>query len=83
VQACLLGQVAFESAMESPDAGDWEKCCRTMATLAVKLRLSPQSRTDPNTIMRAIAGQSVRETGVSLEDLAAIRDGARGWTCRG
>jgi hypothetical protein len=69
--------------MESPDAGDWEKCCRTMATLAVKLRLSPQSRTDPKTIMRAIAGQSVRETGVSLENLAAIRDGARGWTCRG
>ena len=28
--------------------------------------------------MRAIAGQSLREVGVSLESLAAIRDGARG-----
>ena len=30
-----------------------------------------------------IAGQSRRELGVSLESLAAIRDGARGWAVKG
>jgi hypothetical protein len=35
------------------------------------------------TVMRAIAGQSLREVGVSLESLAAIRDGARGWRVKG
>ena len=53
--------------------------------LSIKLRLSPHSRSDPKTIARGIAGQSVREIGVSFESLAAIRDGdgaGRGWTAR-
>ena len=84
VQACILGELAFESAQASPSAlGDWEKCCRTIAMLSVKLRLSPHSRSDPKTIMRAIAGQSLREAGVSLESLAAIRAGERGWAVKG
>jgi hypothetical protein len=46
----------YEAAQQSPDAlGDWEKCCRTMAALSVKLRLSPHSRSDPKTVMRASA----------------------------
>jgi hypothetical protein len=66
VQACILGEMAFEAAQESPDAlGDWERCCKTMAALSVKLR-------------------SLREFGgVSLETLAALRDGARGWATKG
>jgi hypothetical protein len=84
-QACVLGEMAFEAAQQSPDAlGDWEKCCKTMAALSVKLRLNPHSRSDPKTIMRAIAGQSLPKFGgVSLETLAAIRDGARGWAVKG
>ena len=56
-----------------------------IAMLSIKLRLSPHSRADPKTIARGIAGQSLCEVGVSLEGLAAIRDGGgtRGWTCRG
>ena len=85
-QAILLGELAFASAQQSPSAvGDWEKVCRTIAMLSIKLRLSPHSRSDPKTIARGIAGQSVREIGVSLESLAAIRDGdgaGRGWTAR-
>ena len=84
-QAILLGELAFTSAQASPSAlGDWEKCCRTIAMLSVKLRLSPHSRSDPKTVMRSVAGLSVREMGVSLESLAAIRDGGgRGWRARG
>jgi hypothetical protein len=51
--------------------------------LSVKLRLSPHSRSDPKTVMRSVAGLSVREMGVSLESLAEIRDGGgRGWRPR-
>ena len=85
-QAILLGELAFASAQQSPSAlGDWEKICRTMAMLSIKLRLSPHSRSDPKTVMRTVAGHSQREVGVSLESLAAIRDGsgARDWTARG
>ena len=84
-QAILLGELAFASAQASPSAlGDWEKCCRTIAMLSVKLRLSPHSRSDPKTVMRSVAGLSVREMGVSLESLAEIRDGGgRGWRARG
>ena len=83
-QAILLGELAFASAQASPSAlGDWEKCCRTIAMLSVKLRLSPHSRSDPKTVMRSVAGLSVREMGVSLESLAKIRDGGgRGWRPR-
>jgi hypothetical protein len=86
VQACVLGELAFVSAQQSPDAlGDWERYVRVQAALSVKLRLNPHSRADPKTVMRTVAGHSVREVGVSLESLAAIRDGTsgRGWTCRG
>ncbi len=83
-QAILLGELAFACAQQSPSAvGDWEKVCRTIAMLSVKLRLSPHSRSDPKTIARGIAGQSLREMGVSLESLAVIREGGRGWTVRG
>ena len=61
-QAIILGDLAFEAAQQSPDAlGDWEKCCRTMAARSVKLRLSPHSRSDPKTVMRAIAGHTTRD----------------------
>ena len=64
-QAILLCELAFASAQQSPSAlADWERCCRTMAMLSIKLRLSPHSRADPKTIARGIAGQSLREFGV-------------------
>ena len=86
VQACLLSELAFASAQQSPDAlGDWERCVRVQAALSVKLRLNPHSRADPKTVMRTVAGHSLREIGVTPESLAAIRDGsgARDWTARG
>ena len=85
-QAIVLTGMAFDTAMQRPaELPTWERCVKTMATLATKLRLCPHSRSDPKTVMRAISGQSRYETGgVSLEALASIRDGgSRGWTCRG
>ena len=65
-QACVLGELAFLSAQESPDAlGDWERCVRVQAALSVELRLSPHSRADPKTVMRTVAGHSLREVGVN------------------
>ena len=85
VQSILLCNVAFDAAMASPDAlRDWEKACRTMTNLARALRLAPRCRTDPKTLARSHLDLSLRETGgVTLEGLEAIRDGARGWTCKG
>jgi hypothetical protein len=49
VQATLLAR----SAAHNPDKVDiWEKAVRVQASLATRLRLSPQSRTDPKTIGR-------------------------------
>lgn len=84
-QACILTSLAFAAAMESPDQlSTWERSARTMASLATKLRLCPNARVNPLTLTRSHLGLSLRETGgVSLEGLEAVRDGARGWTCKG
>ena len=56
------------------------------------LRIRLRYRTEPGghnndqkTVMRTVAGHSQREVGVSLESLAAIRDGSasRDWKARG
>ena len=86
VQACLLGELAFASAQQSPDAlGDWERCVRVQAALSIKLRLNPHSRADPKSLTRQHLGRSLRQIGVTQESLAAIRDGSGGrdWTARG
>jgi hypothetical protein len=51
VTAALLGR---KLARDTSKVGQWEKVTRTMATLAVKLRICPHSRTDPKTITRNI-----------------------------
>lgn len=48
VHAVLLSRHAFQEG----DTSTWEKACRTMATLATKLRLCPHSRSDPKTVGR-------------------------------
>jgi hypothetical protein len=59
VQAIILGRWAFKAAMDDPTAlPTWERCCKTMATLATKLRLCPHSRSDPKTIARRSASYS-------------------------
>jgi hypothetical protein len=51
VQAILLSRSAVKDAAEDPAMLVlWEKATRMQATLATRLRLSPQSRTDPKTI---------------------------------
>ena len=82
-QSIILGELAFVSAQQSPDAlGDWDRCVRVQAALSVKLRLNPHSRADPKSLTRQHLGHSVREIGVSQESLSQIRDGtlSRDWT---
>jgi len=53
VQATLLSRRAVTSAATAPAMlALWEKATRMQATLATRLRLSPQARTDPKTIGR-------------------------------
>ena len=53
VQATLLSLRAVTSAATAPAMlALWEKATRMQATLATRLRLSPQARTDPKTIGR-------------------------------
>jgi hypothetical protein len=49
IQATLL---ARSTARDPGKVATWEKAVRLQATLATRLRLSPQSRTDPKTIGR-------------------------------
>jgi hypothetical protein len=48
-QASLLARAA---ARKPKDIAIWEKAVRVQATLATRLRLAPQARTDPRTIAR-------------------------------
>jgi len=53
VQATLLSRQAVTNAATTPAMlALWEKATRMQATLATRLRLSPQARTDPKTIGR-------------------------------
>jgi hypothetical protein len=53
VQATLLSRQAVTNAATAPAMLTlWEKATRMQATLATRLRLSPQARTDPKTIGR-------------------------------
>ena len=53
VQATLLSrQAATNAATGAAMLALWEKATRMQATLATRLRLSPQARTDPKTIGR-------------------------------
>jgi hypothetical protein len=53
VQATLLSrQAATNAATGAAMLALWEKATRMQATLATRLRLSPQARTDPKTISR-------------------------------
>jgi hypothetical protein len=76
VQACLLAELAFENAMESPEAiKDWQACTKTVASLALRLRLAPSARTDPRTLLRSI----LNRPDLSEQEMAAVR----GWKSRG
>jgi hypothetical protein len=53
VQATLLSRSAIKNApTDSAALATWEKATRMQATLATRLRLAPQARTDPKTIAR-------------------------------
>ena len=53
VQATLLSRQAVTNAATTPAMlALWEKATRMQATLATRLRLSPQARTDPKTVGR-------------------------------
>ena len=53
VQATLLSRAAATAlAKDVAMIGIWEKATRMQATLATRLRLAPQARTDPKTIAR-------------------------------
>src|SRR5262249_24556472 len=50
-QAVILSSLAYEAAMESPNAiKDWQLCTKTVAMLATKLRLTVQARVDPKSL---------------------------------
>jgi hypothetical protein len=52
-QSILLSREAAKEAGSAPSAmALWEKAVKVMATLATRLRLSPQSRADPKTVAR-------------------------------
>ena len=51
VQATLLSRV---TARDPKMIAVWEKATRMQATLATRLRLAPQSRTDPKTLARGL-----------------------------
>ena len=53
VQATILSRRASTAiAKDVAMVGIWEKATRMQATLATRLRLAPQARTDPKTIAR-------------------------------
>lgn len=52
VQSTLL---ARDTARDPGKSAVWEKAVRVQATLATRLRLAPQARTDPKTIARQAA----------------------------
>lgn len=53
LQATLLSRQAIKDAAKDTGAlATWEKATRMQATLATRLRLAPQSRTDPKTLAR-------------------------------
>ena len=54
VQATLASRNACAKAMKKnpKSASMWERSVRMQATLATRLRLSPQARTDPTTLTR-------------------------------
>lgn len=53
VQATLLSRQAIKKAANDATAlATWEKATRMQATLATRLRLSPQARLDPKTVAR-------------------------------
>jgi hypothetical protein len=53
VQSTLLSRRAASQMRRDPDMVTvWEKATRMQATLATRLRLAPQARTDPLTIAR-------------------------------
>jgi hypothetical protein len=53
VQACLLARAVVKRAADDPGMlVAWEKAVRTQMALATKLRLTPQTRTDPKTLAR-------------------------------
>src|SRR5215813_6857378 len=53
VQATLLARGAAKKAARDPRAlAVWEKATRTQTTLATRLRLSPQARSDPRSLAR-------------------------------
>ena len=54
VQATLLARC---TARDPSKIAVWEKAVRVQATLATRLRLAPQARTDPKTIARQQAAQ--------------------------
>ena len=53
VQATLLSRAAATALVKDVAMiGIWEKAVRMQATLATRLRLAPQARTDPKTLAR-------------------------------
>jgi hypothetical protein len=53
IQSTLLSRSSFAKMKKDPDmVAVWEKATRMQATLATRLRLAPQARTDPLTIAR-------------------------------
>ena len=68
VQATLMSRSLARDATKARDPAkiaSWEKATRTMASLATKLRLSPQSRTDPKTVGRDIRPPWLKEDGTA------------------
>jgi len=59
VQATILSRRASTAiAKDVAMVGVWEKATRMQATLATRLRLAPQARTDPKTIARRSSNHS-------------------------
>ena len=62
VRATLLSRRAAEALAANPTdtaaLGVWERACRMQAMLALKLRLAPSARTDPQVTARAQAAHS-------------------------
>src|SRR5262245_32406580 len=54
IHASLLEQDTAKLLKKKPElAPVWKRCIRVQATLATKLRLTPQTRRDPKTVARA------------------------------
>jgi hypothetical protein len=70
VQATILARGAVKEAAQDPRSlAVWEKATRMQATLATRLRLSPQSRVDPKVI-----GRNRSELPPSAYELARLAD---------